>query len=134
MATAIKLTRKSDLIHQLNRARQVSDELFGILQPRALYERPIAERHRIVFYIGHLEAFDWNLFRGERPQLKSFDPVSDKLFAFGIDPVDGQLPSDQPRDWPSLAEVKRYNQRVRDELDDLLNSANLNEPQDHGAI
>ncbi len=32
----------------------------------------------------------------------------------------GQLPADQPSDWPSLAEVDRYNQRVRDEIDDLL--------------
>ncbi len=26
-----------------------------------LYERPIAQRHRIAFYMGHLEAFDRNL-------------------------------------------------------------------------
>jgi iron(II)-dependent oxidoreductase len=30
------------------------------------------------------------------------------------------LPSDRPSDWPSLAEVDRYNQRVRDEIDELI--------------
>ena len=30
-------------------------------------------------------------------------PEFDKLFSFGIDPVDGGLPSDQPSDWPSFA-------------------------------
>jgi len=134
MATATKLIATRNLLKRLEDARAVTDELFQIVRPAALYDRPIAERHRIIFYIGHLEAFDWNLFRGERPQLKSFDPDYDRLFAFGIDPVDGQLPSDQPSDWPSLVEVKGYNQRVRDELDGLLTSANLNEPQDHGAI
>ena len=42
-------------------ARQVTDALFAIVKPEFLYERPIRERHRIVFYIGHLEAFDRNL-------------------------------------------------------------------------
>ncbi|HXN47770.1 MAG TPA: hypothetical protein VN893_14080, partial [Bryobacteraceae bacterium] len=44
-------------------ARTNTDALFGVVRPGSLYERPIAERHRIVFYIGHLEAFDWNLLR-----------------------------------------------------------------------
>jgi ergothioneine biosynthesis protein EgtB len=124
----MKLTPTRNLLERLSEARVITDELFQIVRSDALYERPIAERHRIVFYIGHLEAFDWNLFRGERPQLESFDPGYDKLFAFGIDPVDGQLPSDHPQDWPSLVEVSRYNQRVRAELDGFLNSTNLDAP------
>ena len=39
-------------------ARGRSDALFGIIKPEAIYDRPIPERHRIIFYIGHLEAFD----------------------------------------------------------------------------
>lgn len=127
MATAIKLTRKIDLIDQLHRARKASDELFDILRSHALYQRPIAERHRIIFYIGHLEAFDGNLFLGERPQLKSFHPDYDKLFSFGIDPVDGGLPTDQPQDWPALEKVYEYRQEVRKRLDAFLNSSNSDE-------
>ena len=52
-----------------------------------MYERPIPERHRIVFYVGHLEAFDWNLLHENVLGLKSFHPEFDRLFAFGIDPV-----------------------------------------------
>ncbi len=33
----------------------------GLVRPEAFYERPVPERHRIIFYVGHLEAFDWNL-------------------------------------------------------------------------
>ena len=64
--------------------------------PDSLYERPIPERHRIIFYIGHLEAFDWNLFHDRVLGLKSFHLEFDRLFAFGIDPVGGGLPTDQP--------------------------------------
>jgi len=75
------------LLLQLSEARARSDALFDIVRPEAFYERPIAERHRIIFYLGHLEAFDWNLFGRELGGLKSFAPSFDKLFAFGIDPV-----------------------------------------------
>ncbi len=50
------------LVQRLIDARQITDALFSIVKPEFLYERPIRERHRIVFYIGHLEAFDRNLF------------------------------------------------------------------------
>ena len=133
MATAIKLTHKGDLLQRLSQARTITDELFQVVSRDALYDRPIAERHRLVFYIGHLEAFDWNLFRGVSTQLKSFNPAYDKLFAFGIDPVDGKLPGDEPDDWPTIAAVHRYNQRVRADLDNLLDSASLHEQQSRDA-
>jgi ergothioneine biosynthesis protein EgtB len=89
------------------------------VRPEFLYERPIAERHRIVFYIGHLEAFDWNLLRGPLG-LSSFHPDYDRLFAFGIDPVGGNLPTDQSADWPSLPLIYDYCERIRQTLDESL--------------
>ena len=98
-------------------ARVESDRLFATVRPDALYERPIADRHRIVFYLGHLEAFEGNLFRETVGGLPSFHPEFDRLFAFGIDPVGTALPSDRPEDWPSIEEVRDYNQRLRDQID-----------------
>ncbi len=111
---------QTGLLGRLSDARARTDELFDLVRSEALYDRPIAERHRIVFYIGHLEAFDWNLLRERILDVPSFHPDFDHLFAFGIDPVDGGLPTDQPSDWPSLPQVREYVQRVRDELDDRL--------------
>lgn len=105
------------LLERLDQSRRITDDLFSIVNPEALYERPISERHRIIFYIGHLEAFDWNLFRSHLLNLQSFDPALDRLFAFGIDPVNGGLPSDQPSDWPQLNAVHRYRDRVREKLE-----------------
>lgn len=108
-------------------SRKETDRLFAILIPSALYLRPIPERHRIVFYIGHLEAFDWNLLR-DHLGLEPFHPEFDRLFAFGIDPVDGGLPSDQPGDWPSMSEVLSYRSHIRQRLDSAL--ANAPESED----
>jgi hypothetical protein len=121
-----------DLRTALHSARARTDELFASVRPQAIYDRPIAERHRIIFYLGHVEAFDWNLLRGHQPDLRSFHAEFDRLFAFGIDPPPGQLPADQPRDWPGVPEVEAYNQRVRAEFDAAF--AELPEPICHVAI
>ena len=103
----------------LAESREQTDALFRLIRPDSLYERPIPERHRIVFYLGHLEAFDWNLIARYALDRPAFNAAFDKLFAFGIDPPKGRLPEDQPADWPSVAEVERYNARVRAEVDSL---------------
>jgi gamma-glutamyl hercynylcysteine S-oxide synthase len=107
------------LLARLDEARSRTDSFFDLLPPNALYERPVPERHRLIFYLGHLEAFDWNLLSGEFG-LSSEEAELDKLFAFGIDPVGGGLPSDTPADWPAIAQVEQYRCRVRDRLDDAL--------------
>ena len=113
------------LLERLAAARLNTDQLFDRVKPDALYERPVAERHRLIFYLGHLEAFDWNLFRDRIPGLKAFAPEFDHLFAFGIDPVGGGLPTDGAADWPTEATIRRYNQRVRTTLDTALACASV---------
>ena len=40
------------LASRLAAARTATDELFSIVRPEALYDRPIPERHRLIFYLG----------------------------------------------------------------------------------
>jgi iron(II)-dependent oxidoreductase len=111
------------LVERLSSARGRTDELFELLQPQAVYSRPIPERHRLIFYLGHLEAFDWNQLARNTLSVPSFHPEFDKLFEFGIDPPVGSVAEDQPSDWPQLHEVRAYNQRVRQVIDNLLDQA-----------
>jgi ergothioneine biosynthesis protein EgtB len=106
-----------ELLKGFTAARAESDLLFGTVRRDFLYERPIPDRHRIVFYLGHLEAFEGNLLRETVGGMPSFHPEFDRLFAFGIDPVGTALPSDRPEDWPSLDEIHQYNQRLREQID-----------------
>ena len=119
-ASAKAITLQEIQVNRLADARGDTDALFKILRADSLYERPIPERHRIIFYLGHLEAFDWNLFSGQIPSLESFAPELDKLFAFGIDPVGGGLPVEGPEAWPAVETVVGYNGRVRKEIDAAL--------------
>jgi iron(II)-dependent oxidoreductase len=113
------------LIERLSDARQRSDALFKVVRPGSLYERPIPERHRIIFYLGHLEAFDWNLLSDSVLGLRSLTPEFDRLFAFGIDPVGGGLPADLPSDWPAVDSVLSYVNNIRSVLDQQLEKRTL---------
>jgi hypothetical protein len=95
MSTITSAARlRHDLSTRLNNARARTDELFAIVRNESMYDRPISERHRIIFYVGHLEAFDWNLLAERAFGLKPFQRTFDQLFSFGIDPVGGGLPTD----------------------------------------
>ncbi|MGA3082310.1 MAG: SUMF1/EgtB/PvdO family nonheme iron enzyme [Terracidiphilus sp.] len=120
--SATQLDMRDQLLLRLAQSRSVTDDLFRMVRTEALYDRPIAERNRIVFYIGHLEAFDWNLIAGQAPGLGTAHTEFDRLFAFGIDPVGGGLPQDKPSDWPSISVINSYNLRVREGIDDILES------------
>ena len=120
-ATAVRI--RHELHTRLIDARAKTDELFGMVREEAAYDRPIRERHRIIFYVGHVEAFDWNLLAHRAFGLRSTHKSFDDLFAFGIDPVGGGLPDDTPGDWPRREEVARYNRQLRDRLDEAIDDA-----------
>jgi ergothioneine biosynthesis protein EgtB len=119
-AAGTRMDKRGKILGRLAEARAVTDDLFRMVDKGSLYDRPIPERHRIVFYLGHLEAFDWNLIAGQALELESTHERFDHLFAFGIDPVGSGLPADQPSDWPRVAEIEAYDLRVRQELDGFL--------------
>src|SRR5215467_8679777 len=121
MSTTPALGRS--LLGQLESARASTDQLFQLLKPDALYSRPIPERHRLIFYLGHLEAFDWNQICRQALDIPSFNPEFDRLFEFGIDPQMGQAASDQPHDWPPADAVRAYNCRARQIIDEVLEQA-----------
>jgi gamma-glutamyl hercynylcysteine S-oxide synthase len=119
------------LLERVADARRQTDKLFALVSPDALYQRPIPERHRIVFYLGHLEAFDWNLLHPRIPNANPFHAEFDRLFAFGIDPLDGGLPSDRPSDWPAREQIERYRNQIRRTLDAALMDRNFSDWAGH---
>src|ERR1700761_3869553 len=116
MITAVASNTREVLLSSLAAARAETDALFQIVKAEAMYDRPIPERHRIVFYVGHLEAFDRNLLSDPAASRTELDD----LFAFGIDPVGSNLPTDLPQDWPALSVVNQYRDQTRAHVDRLI--------------
>ena len=77
----------------------------------------------MIFYLGHLDAFDWNQVARDALGEPSFQPTFDRLFEAGIDPAPGQAPADRASDWPAVDEVLAYVARVRERLDAVWDRA-----------
>ena len=135
MPHRLEQSERSTLAARLAEARACTDEIFDrVLDPAALYERPIPERHRLVFYLGHVEAFDWNLIARQAFGLDSFHERFDQLFAFGIDPVDGGLPNEPVTDWPRRPEIEAYNRRTREVIDACVAGDHLARVDDEDTV
>ena len=120
LASAIRI--RQELPVRLREARAHTDELFQIVRPEAIYDSPVTGRHPLIFYRGHLEAFDWNLLGHRAFGLRSVHPVFDQLFGPITAAANGHLPG-QPKDWPGIEEIARYTQRVREALDTAIDCA-----------
>jgi ergothioneine biosynthesis protein EgtB len=116
--------------YRLNRER--SRALFALLDDEAYYSRPIALRHPIVFYEGHLPAFSFNTLVKKGLGRPGIDPALETLFARGIDPDEtldngAQQASDRAR-WPSRAAVQEFAAEADRQILDALERGPVEQP------
>src|SRR5437773_3044378 len=95
---------RSAVVARYRRNRARSAALFDLLAEDAYYAQPIALRHPIVFYEGHLPAFSFNTLVKKGLGRPSIDARLETLFARGIDPAEsGTEPASaaSPSAWPA---------------------------------
>jgi iron(II)-dependent oxidoreductase len=100
---------RSAALDSYRRNRQRTRALFDLLTDEAYYSRPIALRHPLVFYEGHLPAFSFNTLVRKGLGGASIDPALEALFARGIDPDEAAGPAKAGNHrhdgWPSRGTV-----------------------------
>src|SRR5690606_3479873 len=106
------LDDRATLLAWFDRTRARSASLFDMLDDEAYYTRPIALRHPIVFYEGHLMAFAVNVLIKKGLGRPGVDDRLEQLFARGIDPHSDAAAERTAAEtralWPSRDEVKAY--------------------------
>jgi ergothioneine biosynthesis protein EgtB len=129
MSTALTSSSSVDraaFISWYRRNRERSRMLFDLLTADAYYSQPIALRHPIVFYEGHLPAFSFNTLIKRALGRAGIDERLEQLFARGIDPADADASKSPTAAWPGRDVVCAFadeaDRRVldalaRDELD-----------------
>jgi gamma-glutamyl hercynylcysteine S-oxide synthase len=122
----------ADLVDRYRRNRARSRELFALLSDEAYYSQPIALRHPIVFYEGHLPGFSFNTLVKRALGGASIDPRLESLFARGIDPHESgagrpHAPGSQDR-WPSREAVRAFAAEADRLVVDALLGADLEVP------
>ena len=96
------------LIEWYRESRKVTRALFTIPTEEAYYDRPIRLRNPIVFYEGHLPAFDVNTLIKLALKRDGLDSEFETLFARGIDPENEEAAKTPTDFWPSRSDVQSY--------------------------
>jgi gamma-glutamyl hercynylcysteine S-oxide synthase len=109
------------------RNRDRSRVLFDMLPEQVYYSRPIALRHPIVFYEGHLPGFSFNTLVKKGLGGASIDPGLETLFARGIDPHESQT-NGHRASWPDRDAVRRFADEADARVLDVLAREDLDRP------
>jgi ergothioneine biosynthesis protein EgtB len=119
----------ADFLTWYRRNRERSRILFDLLTDDAYYSQPIALRHPIVFYEGHLPAFSFNTLVKRALDRGSIDAHLEQLFARGIDPASVDATARSAREmWPSRAEVRAFADEADRRVLDALAHEDLDRP------
>jgi gamma-glutamyl hercynylcysteine S-oxide synthase len=124
---------RADLIAWYRRNRERSRTLFDLLiDENAYYSQPIALRHPIVFYEGHVPAFSFNTLVKSALGGAGIDPELETLFARGIDPSTDEAPASEPERnrerWPSRAVVRQFAQAADARVIEALTQDDVDRP------
>jgi ergothioneine biosynthesis protein EgtB len=114
---------QASLLQRLAAARGRTDALFAMVRSEAVYEQPIPERQPIIFYLGHLEAFDWNVLGLQHFGLRPIERTFDRLFACETGTKSDFVQPNPRADWPAPAQITGYRKCVRKALDEHLEAS-----------
>jgi gamma-glutamyl hercynylcysteine S-oxide synthase len=123
-------TLRAELLQRYQRNRARTRDIFGLLSDAAYYQQPIALRHPIVFYEGHLPGFSFNTLVKHALGGSSVDAQLERLFARGIDPEEssGEASSGRAvREWPSRREVRAFVDEVDRRVVDAVTHADIDQ-------
>jgi iron(II)-dependent oxidoreductase len=123
--------RRNEVIDRYRAGRERSKRVFAIPRPANYYDRPIRLRNPIVFYEGHLPAFNVNTLIKGALQRPGVDADYELLFERGIDPEDeGGVKS--PTDfWPSREKVQAYGAAADQRIEESFATIDLDKYGDY---
>jgi iron(II)-dependent oxidoreductase len=129
MPSLITSLDRRSLTERYLRGRARSRAIFDLVEEQAYYSRPIALRHPIVFYEGHLPAFAFNTLIKRGLGAPGIDPRLEELFARGIDPHESQSQrADRSSLWPARREVQQFADEADRQILNALATADIERP------
>src|SRR5438132_11939621 len=125
--TGFRLDREA-LAERFRKGRRRSREFFDSIAAPCYRSRPISLRNPVVFYEGHLPAFNVNTLLKLALGKPGIDARYEQLFERGIDPEDEKAVPAGGSLWPSRDDILRYAEAADDAVLDVIAREELDLP------
>jgi 5-histidylcysteine sulfoxide synthase len=123
--------KRSEILQYFISTWELYESLFKSLSSdEAYYMRPQPLRHPLIFYYGHTAVFFVNKLVLNKQLDERIHPEFESLFAIGVDEMSWDDLNDAHYDWPTLAELQAYRDKVKARIISLIEDVKFSMPID----
>jgi 5-histidylcysteine sulfoxide synthase/putative 4-mercaptohistidine N1-methyltranferase len=121
--------KRAEIRQYYHNTCEIEEALLEILRyDESFTHRADPLRHPLIFYYGHTAAFIINKLILAQLVEHRVNPAFESMFAVGVDEMSWDDLNEVHYDWPSVAEVQAYRDRVREVMDHVIQALPLTLP------
>ncbi len=122
-------TTKEKIKKYFNETFDIYEKLFeNLINDEAYYRRADPLRHPIIFYFGHTATFFINKLILAKLIDTRINASLESIFAVGVDEMSWDDLNESHYNWPSVKETKKYRDKTRVVVNNLIDSLELTLP------
>ncbi len=108
---------------------ELFEKVFEVLKDDTVfYQKSEITRHPMIFYFGHTSTFFINKLINMKIIQKRINPDFESIFAVGVDEMSWDDVESKNYKWPKVDEVRKYRQKVKELVDNLIDTLPLSLP------
>jgi 5-histidylcysteine sulfoxide synthase/putative 4-mercaptohistidine N1-methyltranferase len=121
--------KREEVRQYFHKTYSIDERLYDTLaRDEAFYIRAEPLRHPLIFYLGHTAVFYINKLIIAKIIDRRINPKFESMFAVGVDEMSWDDLDDAHYDWPAVAEVKAYRDKIREFVDHIIRTMPLKMP------
>jgi len=121
--------KRKEILDYFHKTFDLDEQLFeAFADQSAMYRKADPLRHPLIFYYGHTATFYINKLIVSKIITERIDPRFESMFAIGVDEMSWDDLNTSHYIWPTFAEANEYRNKVRQTIDNLIQTLPLNLP------
>lgn len=121
--------KRAEILDYFHKTFSINEQLFeAFADQSAMYQKADPLRHPLIFYYGHTATFFINKLIVSKILSERIDPKMESMFAIGVDEMSWDDLNMAHYNWPTVAEVTAYRNKVRQTVDHLIKTLPLSLP------
>ena len=121
--------KRKEILEYFHRTFDIDEQLFETFADQlAMYRKADPLRHPLIFYYGHTATFYINKLIISKILTERINSPFESMFAIGVDEMSWDDLNMSHYNWPTVAEVLAYRNKVRQVIDQLIKTLPLEMP------